>query len=254
MSGLQDRSRHARPAARGQPAAAVRRGDGRGETARRYGYGEIATPIFEFTEVFARTLGDTSDVVTKEMYTFEDRGGDSLTLRPENTAGIVRAFISNGLAARLPLRVFYRGPMFRYERPQKGRLRQFHQVGVELLGVADPLGDVEVIALAVDFLTALGLGDELRDRDQHAGRRGKPRRLSRPPGRIPRGSTATAYPPTVSRASSATRCASWTRRIRATGEVIAGAPRLADCAQRALARRSSRPCCAASTSWISPTR
>jgi histidyl-tRNA synthetase len=128
------------------------------ETARRYGYGEIATPIFEFTEVFARTLGDTSDVVTKEMYTFEDRGGDSLTLRPENTAGIVRAFISNNLSARLPMRIFYRGPMFRYERPQKGRLRQFNQVGIELLGVADPLGDVEVIALARDVLDALGVG------------------------------------------------------------------------------------------------
>lgn len=131
------------------------------EAARRWGYGELVTPIFEFTDVFARTLGDTSDVVTKEMYTFEDRGGDSLTLRPENTAGIVRAFISNSLSARLPLRAFYRGPMFRYERPQKGRLRQFHQVGVELLGVADPLGDVEVIALARDVLVALGLGDRV---------------------------------------------------------------------------------------------
>jgi histidyl-tRNA synthetase len=129
------------------------------ETAQRYGYGEIETPIFEFHEVFARTLGDTSDVVTKEMYTFDDRGGDRLTLRPENTAGIVRAFISNNLSARLPLRVFYRGPMFRYERPQKGRLRQFHQVGVELLGVADPLADVEVIALANDFLQALDIND-----------------------------------------------------------------------------------------------
>ena len=131
------------------------------ETARRYGYGEIATPIFEFTDVFARTLGDTSDVVTKEMYTFEDRGGERLTLRPENTAGIVRAFISNSLSARLPLRAFYRGPMFRYERPQKGRLRQFHQVGVELLGIADPVGDVEVIALAHDVLSQLGLGDAI---------------------------------------------------------------------------------------------
>ncbi|MBK8209633.1 MAG: histidine--tRNA ligase [Rhodospirillales bacterium] len=130
-------------------------------TARRWGYGEVATPIFEFTEVFARTLGDTSDVVTKEMYTFEDRGGDSLTLRPENTAGIVRAFLSNSLAAQLPQRIFYRGPMFRYERPQKGRLRQFHQVGVELLGAADPLGDVEVIALAHEFLAALGLADKI---------------------------------------------------------------------------------------------
>jgi len=128
------------------------------ETAARYGFGEIITPIFEFTEVFARTLGDTSDVVTKEMYTFSDRSGDSLTLRPEGTAGVARAFISNGLAQSLPLKLFYRGPMFRHERPQKGRLRQFHQVGVELLGVESPLADVEVIALAARLLDALGLG------------------------------------------------------------------------------------------------
>ena len=115
--------------------------------ARRYGFGEIVTPIFEFTEVFSRTLGETSDVVTKEMYTFADRSGDSLTLRPEGTAGVARAFISNGLAQSLPLKLFYRGPMFRHERPQKGRLRQFHQVGVELLGVESPLADVEVIAI-----------------------------------------------------------------------------------------------------------
>ena len=135
------------------------------ETARvvagRYGYGEIATPIFEFTEVFARTLGDTSDVVTKEMYSFDDRGGESLTLRPEGTAGVARAFISNGLAQSLPLRFFYRGPMFRYERPQKGRQRQFHQVGVELLGIADPLGDAEIICLGADLLDALGLGGKV---------------------------------------------------------------------------------------------
>ena len=129
--------------------------------AERYGYGEISTPVFEFTDVFARTLGDVSDIVTKEMYTFADRGGDSLTLRPENTAGVVRAFLSNGLSQHLPLKLFYRGPMFRYERPQKGRLRQFHQVGVELLGVAEPLADVEVIALGADFLGALGLDDKV---------------------------------------------------------------------------------------------
>ncbi|MBL8658549.1 MAG: histidine--tRNA ligase [Rhodospirillales bacterium] len=125
--------------------------------ASRYGYGEISTPIFEFTEVFARTLGDTSDIVTKEMYTLADRSGESLTLRPENTAGVVRAVISNGLAQQVPLKYFYRGPMFRYERPQKGRLRQFNQVGIELLGVAEPGGDIECIALAADFLSALGL-------------------------------------------------------------------------------------------------
>jgi histidyl-tRNA synthetase len=123
-----------------------------------YGFGEIITPIFEFTEVFARTLGDTSDIVTKEMYTFTDKGGDSLTLRPEGTAGVCRAFISGGLAQHLPLKLFYRGPMFRHERPQKGRLRQFHQVGVELLGVEKPEADVEVIAMARHLLDDLGIG------------------------------------------------------------------------------------------------
>ncbi|MBT3396962.1 MAG: histidine--tRNA ligase [Alphaproteobacteria bacterium] len=131
------------------------------ETARswaaRYGYGEIATPIFEFTEVFQRTLGETSDVVTKEMYTFEDRGGEQITLRPEHTAGIVRAMVSNGLASQLPLKVFASGPTFRYERPQKGRLRQFHQIDVELLGVPGAQADVEVITLAADILGALGV-------------------------------------------------------------------------------------------------
>jgi len=125
--------------------------------AQRYGFGEIITPIFEFTEVFSRTLGETSDVVTKEMYTFE-RSGESLTLRPEGTAGVARAFISGGLAQSLPLKLFYRGPMFRYERPQKGRLRQFHQVGVEFLGVDSPLADVEVLSLAWRFLNELGQG------------------------------------------------------------------------------------------------
>lgn len=130
--------------------------------ARRYGFGEVVTPIFEFTEVFSRTLGETSDVVTKEMYTFTDRSGESLTLRPEGTAGVARAFISNGLAQSLPLKLFYRGPMFRHERPQKGRLRQFNQVGVELLGVESPLADVEVIALAWRVLSELGLAAKVR--------------------------------------------------------------------------------------------
>jgi len=132
------------------------------EVARRYGYGEIVTPIFEFTEVFSRTLGETSDVVTKEMYTFTDRSGDSLTLRPEGTAGVARAFISGGLAQSLPLKLFYRGPMFRHERPQKGRLRQFNQVGLELLGIDSPLADVEVVALAWRLLATLGLGDKVQ--------------------------------------------------------------------------------------------
>ncbi len=128
-------------------------------TAALYGYEEIATPIFEFTEVFKRSLGDTSDVVTKEMYTFEDRGGESLTLRPENTASVARAIISNGLLQSPPLKLFYAGPMFRYERPQKGRLRQFHQIGVELIGAPQPLGDVEVIAIGAHILDQLGVAD-----------------------------------------------------------------------------------------------
>jgi histidyl-tRNA synthetase len=131
------------------------------ETARaiaeRYGFDEISTPIFEFTEVFKRTLGDTSDIVTKEMYTFADRGGDQITLRPEGTAGIARAFISRGLAQKVPVKFFYTGPMFRYERPQKGRMRQFHQFGVELLGVGVPQADVETITLGAHILESLGV-------------------------------------------------------------------------------------------------
>ena len=119
------------------------------ETARaisgRYGFEEWATPIFEDTRVFSRTLGETSDVVTKEMYTFDDRGGDSITLRPEGTAGVCRALVTNGLTQSLPKKVFYAGPMFRYERPQKGRYRQFHQIGMELIGPSEPLADAEVI-------------------------------------------------------------------------------------------------------------
>lgn len=129
--------------------------------AELYGFSEIQTPVFEFSEVFHRTLGDTSDVVTKETYSFADRGGESLTLRPELTASVVRAFLSNGLQQDLPCRFFYAGPAFRYERPQKGRFRQFHQFGAELLGVAEPLADVEMIALAHDILTRLGLGSKV---------------------------------------------------------------------------------------------
>jgi histidyl-tRNA synthetase len=127
------------------------------DTAARFGFEEVATPIFEFTEVFKRTLGDTSDIVTKEMYTFADRAGDEITLRPEGTAGIARAVISGGLTQNLPLKFFYSGPMFRHERPQKGRQRQFHQIGVELLGVAGPLGDIETIALGAQVLDVLNL-------------------------------------------------------------------------------------------------
>ena len=127
----------------------------------KYGFEEIETPIFEFTEVFARNLGDTSDIVTKEMYCFEDKGGEGLTLRPEGTAGVVRAFVSNGMQQNLPVKFYYSGPMFRYERPQKGRQRQFTQFGVELLGVETPQADIEVISMAYEFLEKLGLNGQV---------------------------------------------------------------------------------------------
>lgn len=125
-----------------------------------YGFQEIETPLFEFSDVF-KPVGETSDIVTKETYTFEDRNNQSFTLRPEGTAPIVRAVISNGLAQLAPLKLFYQGPMFRYERPQKGRYRQFYQMGVELMGVDTPIADIEVIALGHQILKTLGLEDRI---------------------------------------------------------------------------------------------
>ena len=123
------------------------------------GYGELRTPIFEATELFARGVGDTTDIVNKEMYTFE-KSERSLTLRPENTAGVVRSFIENGMhRLSAPVKLWYKGPMFRYERPQAGRQRQFHQVGVEMFGIKDATADAEVIELAVSYLKSLGLND-----------------------------------------------------------------------------------------------
>ncbi|TNE40825.1 MAG: histidine--tRNA ligase [Alphaproteobacteria bacterium] len=127
------------------------------EMAARFGYAEMATPIFEFTEIFARTMGETSDVVSKEMYSFESRGGEGMTLRPEYTAGICRAFISNGLQQNVPFKAFATGPMFRYERPQKGRQRQFHQIDIECIGAAEAKADIEVIAVGSAILGALGV-------------------------------------------------------------------------------------------------
>jgi histidyl-tRNA synthetase len=143
-----------------------------------YGFAEVMTPVFEYSEVFHRTLGDTSDIVSKETYTFDDRGGDSITLRPEITAAIVRAFLSGGWQNQDRWRYFYAGPAFRYERPQKGRLRQFHQLGVEWLGEESVLADVQVIALARQILQQLGLEEvtqlelnSLGDRESRAAYR-----------------------------------------------------------------------------------
>lgn len=127
----------------------------------RYGYGEIRTPMFEFTDVFARNLGETTDVVSKEMYTFPDRNGESLTLRPEGTAPVVRAYFEHGLKQQLPLKLAYIGPMFRYERPQKGRYRQFNQIGVECLGYAGAWADVETIAAGVAMVKELGIASDV---------------------------------------------------------------------------------------------
>ncbi|KEO85220.1 histidine--tRNA ligase [Tumebacillus flagellatus] len=130
------------------------------DVCRRFNVAEIRTPIFEHTELFKRGVGETTDIVEKEMYTFQDRGERSLTLRPEGTASVVRAFVENKLYAQpQPTKMYYIGPMFRYERPQAGRYRQFHQFGVEVLGVNDPSVDAEVIALAMTFFTELGLKD-----------------------------------------------------------------------------------------------
>ncbi len=127
-------------------------------TAGLYGFREIRVPVFEHTEVFSRSVGDTTDVVQKEMYTFEDKGGRSITLRPELTAGVVRSVIENGLIyGSLPVKVCYIGGCYRYEKPQAGRLREFHQFGVECFGAASPAADAEVISLARQVLTNVGV-------------------------------------------------------------------------------------------------
>jgi histidyl-tRNA synthetase len=128
---------------------------------RLYGFRTVHVPMFEFTEVFARSIGETTDVVSKEMYSFEDRGGESITLRPEFTAGISRAYLSNGWQQHAPLKVAAWGAAFRYERPQKGRYRQFHQLNSEILGAGEPAADVELIAFAYQLLCELGLGDKV---------------------------------------------------------------------------------------------
>lgn len=134
------------------------------ETARRlcrdYGYRELRTPIFEHTELFLRGVGDTTDVVEKEMYTFQDKGGRSISLRPEGTAPAARAYLEHGLhAGPQPVKVFYIGPMFRYANVQAGRYRQFHQFGIEVFGSGDPLVDAEVVAMAMEYYRRVGLRD-----------------------------------------------------------------------------------------------
>ena len=124
---------------------------------RLYGFKGLQLPVIEPTAVFARSLGEATDVVSKEMYTFEDRGGDSITLRPEFTAGIARAYLTNGWQQHAPMKVTTHGPLFRYERPQKGRYRQFHQIDAEIIGAAEPQADVELLVMADQLLNELGI-------------------------------------------------------------------------------------------------
>ena len=148
-----------------------------------YRFRRVEMPVFEQTEVFARSIGETTDVVSKEMYSFEDRGGESLTLRPEFTAGIARAYLTNGWQQHAPLKLATHGPLFRYERPQKGRYRQFHQLDAEIIGAAEPQADVELLVMADQLLQGTG---HRRRRDaaaQHAGRWRQPRGLARGAGR-----------------------------------------------------------------------
>lgn len=127
----------------------------------RYGFGEIRTPIFEFTDLFARNVGNSTDIVNKEMYVFDDKGGESMALRPEGTAPCVRAYYTHKLKHSLPLKLAYVGtPMFRYERPQKGRFRQFHQIGCEVFGPVGPMADVEVIAAGVALMRELNIASD----------------------------------------------------------------------------------------------
>src|SRR5919206_3945917 len=126
---------------------------------RLYGFKRVEVPTIEQTSVFARSIGETTDVVSKEMYTFEDRGGESITLRPEFTAGIFRAYLSEGWQQYAPLKVAAHGSAFRYERPQKGRFRQFHQLDAEIIGAAEPQADVELLAMADQLLKELGIAD-----------------------------------------------------------------------------------------------
>ena len=169
--------------------------------AANYNVKEMRTPIFEHTELFSRAVGDTTDVVTKEMYTFKDKGDRSLTLRPEGTSGIARAYVENKMYA-LPeklQKVYYMGPMFRYERPQNGRQRQFHQFGVEALGVTGPNVDAEIILLAVQVLQSLGLKDL---------------KLKINSCRLSSSLTSTSCARIAKAASTAIRCVFWTAKIR----------------------------------------
>ncbi len=169
-----------------------------------YGYSEIRLPIVEQTPLFKRAIGEVTDVVEKEMYTFEDRNGDSLTLRPEGTAGCVRAGIEHGLLYNQEQRLWYIGPMFRHERPQKGRYRQFNQLGVEVFGLQGPDIDAELIMLTARWWRALGISEHVSLGDELYRFSGSACELSRCAGGVPRNSTKRSSTKTVSVVCTAT--------------------------------------------------
>ena len=208
--------------------------------AQLYRFRRIEMPVFEATAVFARSLGETTDVVSKEMYTFEDRGGDSLTLRPEFTAGIARAYLTDGWQQHAPLKVATHGPLFRYERPQKGRYRQFHQLDAEIIGAAEPPADVELLVMADQLLEELGIAEgvtlqlnTLGDAEtREAWRAALVEHFEAHRGELSRGQPGAAR--------QATRCASSTARTRATGRSPTTRPTIDALSDRRGAGASSR--------------
>ncbi len=184
------------------------------ETFAAYGFGQLTTPTFEHTEVFARGVGASTDIVRKEMYTFEDRGGRSITLRPEGTAGVVRAFLEHGMhKLPLPVKLWYTEPMFRYEAPQSGRFREHTQIGAEAIGSGDPLLDAEVIALLAGIYAALGVPD-VRLRISSLGDAATREPYRRELLDVPDPARRLRCPPTPVSACARTRCACSTARTR----------------------------------------
>lgn len=190
---------------------------------RLYGFKRIEVPVIEPTAVFARSLGETTDVVSKEMYSFDDRGGESVTLRPEFTAGIARAYITNGWQQFAPLKVATHGPLFRYERPQKGRYRQFHQLDAEVLGSDSPLADAELLVFADQLLKQLGIAEgvtlTLNTLGDAQSREAGARRWSSTSRHI-----VAICPKTVLRGSTRIRCGFWTAKTRATARLPTARP------------------------------
>ncbi len=181
-----------------------------------YRFRRVEMPVFEKTEVFSRSLGETTDVVSKEMYSFDDRGGESLTLRPEFTAGIARAYLTDGWQQYAPLKVATHGPLFRYERPQKGRYRQFHQIDAEIIGAAEPQADVELLVMADQLLKELGIADGVTLQLNTLGDARQPRCLARGAGRLFPGGARASCPKTAGAAGEEPAAHPRFARIRAT--------------------------------------